>query len=221
MSFDIKTDVPKIQDVKNTELPKFDSKLDVKDSMAFWDKVFESAESVGDFLEGKIEKFNQYFSTYKERLAQTPSDNGERGEWQEERGESRFIPNSEEIKEILSKFGLNGIKYTDAIPDFSKCSECTLEIDNMTAKREENFKQCDEKCADHWNKEGKDGKIDWTARDVAKWREDNKYSWHERNDMKTCDLVPTRINDYFGHAGGVSECRKRDANNEFGGIFDE
>ena len=83
----------------------------------------------------------------------------------------------------------------------------------MTGKRHGkggNFEQCDEKCAEQWNKEGKDGKTDWTARDVQKWREENSYSWHERNDMKTCDLIPTEVNDYFGHLGGVAECKNKE-----------
>lgn len=163
-------------------------------------------------------------STYKERLDQTPRDDGERGEWTGKRGESKFIPNDKEISDILAQYGLDGIEYQDAIPDFSDCSECTVEIDNMTEKRRGeggNFEQCDEKCAEQWNKESRDGKSDWTARDVQKWREKNGYSWHERNDMKTCDLIPTKVNDYFGHLGGVGECRRRDSQNYLGGEFDE
>ena len=90
----------------------------------------------------------------------------------------------------------------------------------MSEDRAENFRQCDEKCAEQWNKEGRDGRTDWTARDVKEWRQANGYSWHERNDMKTCDLVPTQVNAYFGHLGGVSECKKRDAGNG-GSDFDE
>ena len=90
----------------------------------------------------------------------------------------------------------------------------------MTENRAKNFRQCDENCAKEWNDEFKNGKSDWTPRDVAKWREENTYSWHERNDMKTCDLVPTKINAYFGHLGGVSECKKRDVSDNGGG-FDE
>lgn len=165
-----------------------------------------------------------YLSTYKERIDRTPKENSDRGNWTGERGESTFIPSDEEIAAILKKYGLDGIRYENGMPDFSKCSECTVEIDNMTEKRygeDGNFAQCDEKCAEQWNKEGRDGKTDWTARDVKEWREKNGYSWHERNDMKTCDLVPTKINDYFGHLGGVSECRKRDAAQNSGGDFDE
>lgn len=97
-------------------------------------------------------------------------------------------------------------------------------IDNMSENRYGkggNFEQCDQKCADQWNKEGRDGKNDWTARDVANWRKENGYTWHERNDMKTCDLIPTKINDYFGHLGGVGECKRRDDENSKDGGFDE
>lgn len=162
-----------------------------------------------------------YFSTYEERLKQTPRDDGERGTWSEKRGESEFTPNDEEIKNILAKYGQESIAYKDASPDFSEVSESTVEIDHMTENRADNFRQCDEKCAEQWNKEHRDGKDDWTARDVKNWRQENGYTWHERNDMKTCDLIPTKINDYFGHLGGVSECKKRDANSLGGDNFDE
>jgi len=148
---------------------------------------------------------SEYQSTYEQRLQHTPNEDGKRGQWDGERGESKYIPTDPEIKEILKKYGLDGIEYKDGIPDFSKVSESTVEIDNMTDNRKSNFEQCDEKCAEKWNKEGRDGKNDWTARDVANWRRENGYSWHERNDMKTCDLVPTKVNVYFGHLGGVGE----------------
>ena len=165
-----------------------------------------------------------YLSTYKERIDRTPNESGERGQWEDVRGESTFYPSNSLMKSLLKEFGLEGIQYTHGIPDFLKCSACTVEIDNMTEKRhgiEGNFAQCDQKCADMWNKDGQDGKDDWTARDVQKWREENGYSWHERNDMKTCDLIPTKVNDYFGHLGGVAECKRRDGVQTDGGEFDE
>lgn len=161
-----------------------------------------------------------YYSTYEERLKQTPKEDSERGEWSGKRGESDFTPNDEEVKNILENHGEENIAYKDAIPDFSEVAAATVEIDDMTENRAENFRQCDENCAELWNKVCRDGRVDWTARDIKDWRQENSYSWHERNDMKTCDLVPTQVNDYFGHLGGVSECKKRDAENG-GRDFDE
>lgn len=180
-------------------------------------KILPAAERTDGVQEGGC------LSTYKERLNQTPNETSGRGYWTGERGRSVFIPASKEIKDILKQYGLEGISYQDAIPDFSKCSACTIEIDNMTERRigaGGNFDQCDHNCADQWNKECRDGRNDWTAGDIRAWREANGYSWHERNDMKTCDLIPTKVNDYFGHFGGVGECRKRDAITD-GGEFDE
>jgi len=161
-----------------------------------------------DYL-ARVEKTDdaEYPSTYEERLKKTPCE-GDKGHWEGERGESKYIPTDPEIIDILKKYGLDGIEYKNGVPDFSKVSESTVEIDNMTDNRKSNFKQCDEKCAEKWNKEGRDGKTDWTDRDVANWRRENGYCWHERNDMKTCDLVPTKINSYFGHLGGVGEYNK-------------
>lgn len=166
------------------------------------------------------ESENQYHSTYEERMRQTPREDSERGEWAGDRGESDFTPNDSEIKDILEQYDKESILYEDAIPDFSEVAESTVEIDDMTENRADNFRQCDERCASQWNEEGRDDRTDWSARDVKEWRQENEYSWHERNDMKTCDLVPTKVNDYFGHLGGVSECRKRDAENG-GNDFDE
>ena len=112
------------------------------------------------------------------------------------------------------------MEYHISIPDFSKLSECTLKIENMTDQRDRNFEQCDNDCAKKWNEEARDGRTDWTARDIQEWRKENGYTWHERNDRETCDLIPTKINDYFGHLGGVSECKLYD-NLFYGDVFDE
>lgn len=176
-------------------------------------KTFAKAEantSEGDKDTEKKGPIERLFSSYKERLDQTPL-SGLRGYWTGNRGESKFVPFDKEIRELLAKLGLDGIEYKNAIPNFLRCSVCTTEIDNMSPQRRGkggNFEQCDAKCAEIWNKEKRDGRSDWTARDVEKWRTENGYSWHERNDRKTCDLIPTKINDYFGHLGGVSECIK-------------
>ena len=168
-----------------------------------------------------------YPSSYKERIDQTPKDDGERGDWQGRRGESVFIPNKDDIEAVLGKYHIDGIRYKNGSPDFSPCSEATVEISNMTENRNgppvegSNFQQCDQKCAEQWSQQYRDGICDWTARNVADWRRENGYSWHERNDMKTCDLIPTKVNAYFGHLGGVGECIRLSGDRSGEGIFDE
>ena len=111
-----------------------------------------------------------------------------------------------------------GVKYKNAVPDFSPYSFVEVEIANMSGDRYLNFKQCDEECAEMFNRDGFLNKTDWTPRDVAHFRDEKHYSWHECIDMKTCQLIPTLINEKFGHLGGVSECNKC---NKTGVIFDE
>lgn len=215
---------PVIEKMEKTGIENFrnikpEGKITVEEARSFVDQLF------GELKKAVVSEGTeiQYLSTYKERLDRTPGEQSDRGVWMGERGESVFVPSDKEIeiKQLLEPYGSECIEYKDGIPDFSKCSECTVEIDNMTDNRYNNFAQCDEKCAEKWNEEGRDGKTDWAARDVQRWRAENGYSWHERNDMKTCDLIPTKINDFFGHLGGVSECRKRDAAQNAGGDFDE
>ena len=44
-----------------------------------------------------------------------------------------------------------------------------------------------------------------TEKDIRNFRKKNKYTWHELNDCKTIQLVPSKINNTFGHVGGVGE----------------
>ena len=98
-----------------------------------------------------------------------------------------------------------------------------VKIDNMTDDRlgyGGNFAQADMKLAKQWNDTRKDGRSDWTARQIKEYRVDNHLTWHECSDLKTCMLVDTSIHSYFPHSGGVFEFNKG-LNNNDGGIFDE
>ena len=74
-----------------------------------------------------------YFSTYEERLAQTPAEDS--GRWDGERGESLCLPNSKESKAVLDSKGLTGIQYKNGEPDFSPVSESTVKIGYMNEER--------------------------------------------------------------------------------------
>ena len=221
------TKTPEINEINKSEPENYkDIKPETgmtKDmSQSFWDNEFKNEE--------------EYYNSYEDRLGCTPKQDTNLGKWEGERGESKFIPSSETIEgkaalDKLEEKGIDGIEFKNAEPDFSKCAEATVRIDDMTQHRDDylgkdgslklgNFTQADIKCAEKWNLEAKDGKIEWTARDVNIWRHENKCSWHERCDTRTMDLVPFEVHSYCRHLGGVSECKVRDAVN-IGGDFDE
>ena len=45
----------------------------------------------------------------------------------------------------------------------------------------------------------------YTKADVSRYRQSNGLTWHELNDGKHMQLVPTEINAEFTHVGGVGE----------------
>ena len=154
-------------------------------------------------------------SSYGERLSHTPKDNSLNDgtpRWAGQRGESLCRSDSEEVKPHLEKVGVNGVDYSDCIPDFSPFSKGDVEIPKMSETRygnNGNFMQADIALAE---------KKGCTPQDVANWREANKYTWHECNDRKTCQKIPSVINGKFGHLGGVAECKRDKA---WEGNFDD
>ena len=70
-----------------------------------------------------------------------------------------------------------------------------------------NFEQADALTAEQWTVDGRDGK-EWTAEDVAQYRQDHGLTWHECNDMETMQMIPEAINADFGHLGGVGEVKE-------------
>ena len=175
--------------------------------------ITEEREMTGDVLNklsADIQE-NSFFSSYKERYDHTPKENGE---WTGERGESEFRSNNKEANAALEKEGQTSIEYKNAIPDFSAISKGTVEIDSMTDKREGlngNFNQASEALA---------LKRGCTPREVRDWMRENGYTWHECNDLKTCQKIPGIVNKTFSHCGGVGEYKAK-INMESGDDFDE
>ena len=176
---------------------------------------------------GNVEVIKEgYYSSRKERLDRTPV-NGERGKWEGEPGESKFKPSSgtergSKAVERLFEYGLDGIEYKDALPDFSKCCIESVEIEMTEVRylKGGNFEKADTKCASKWNEMNFENINSWSARNVAEYRFEHNYTWHECEDRKTCQMISRDIHDYFGHSGGVSECKKRLGKNEGGGFDD-
>lgn len=227
-------ELAKKPEVSESKLPTVENYKDIKpqegmtpkEARAFWDGIFKNSElPSAEMPEGKIEPVDGHYVPYKDRLDRTPKVGSGLGSWEGSRGESKFIPSNETEAgraaiEKLSEKGMDGIMFKDAEPNFSECAEITVQIDNMTESRGRNFYQADSKCAEQWNATAKEGRTDWTVVEVRDWRRENNYSWHERCDTRTMDLVSYDIHSYFLHSGGVAECMARDRKNSGGG-FDE
>ncbi|MBQ6980316.1 MAG: HNH endonuclease [Clostridia bacterium] len=151
-----------------------------------------------------INQGNNYNSSYQDRYRQTPISEGN---WLGDRGESIFVSTNNEANRYLNDVGQVGVQYTNCIPDFGIVSKGTVEINGMSVRRYLNFRLADEQLSQRRG---------CTPRDVAEWRENNHYTWHECNDMRTCMKIPIVINSTFGHLGGVSECSRMN-----GDVFDE
>lgn len=120
---------------------------------------------------------------------------------------------------MLNEAGVDGILYRNAVPDFSPVSRAEVEIDYMlegngatgNKARDLNFQQANAKLAEKLNESPQlaqafgmeAGNI--KVSDIEKYRVKNDLTWHELNDGRTVQLVPSEINSSFGHLGGVGE----------------
>lgn len=141
------------------------------------------------------------------------------GEWSGEVGNSEWKPDREDVPnsanedgktwgEILDKHGIDGIPFNDGEPDFSEVSKGTVEIDDFSTKRfgaGGNFDQADQKMAEQRG---------CTVEEVQKWRAENDYTWHEKQDCKTMQKVPRDVHHNVPHTGGISILKNKQAEAE-------
>lgn len=135
---------------------------------------------------------------------------GNNGHWDGERGNSTWYPDRDYIPgkanpegktwgEILDNYGNDGIRYKDGEPNFGEISKGNVEIVPFSDSRSDNFDKADIELA---KKKG------CSPEDVAKWRKENSYTWHECKDMKTMQKVPSEVHNNIPHCGGISEAKK-------------
>lgn len=136
------------------------------------------------------------------------------GHWEGERGNSDWIPDAESVPkdrrgtnlegkswgEILAENDIEAIPFKDGEPDFSEIAKEEVEIGDFTDDRSSNFSQADEALAKKWGCE---------PEDVAQWRKEHKYTWHEKSDCKTLQLVPREVHGNVPHSGGVSKYKSQ------------
>ncbi len=195
-----------------------------KASTAAKDDAYQLAKGTGNREVEVPPAFRQtdFASSYESRINQTPAQINPKIEFEGIRGESLSTlkpPPDPKLKSILDEAGIKGIQYKNGVPDFSPVSKAQVEINHMvggtggngSAARRLNFTQADEKLAEQLNNSPElarkfgmeSGEITW--KQIEKYRRAHKLTWHELNDVKTVQLVPTEINSKFGHLGGVGE----------------
>lgn len=188
------------------------------------DDAYQFAKGTGNREVEVPPAFRQtdFASSYESRINQTPAQINPKIEFEGIRGESLSTlkpPPDPKLKSILDEAGIKGIQYKNGVPDFSPVSKAQVEINHMvggtggngSAARRLNFTQADEKLAEQLNNSPElarkfgmeSGEITW--KQIEKYRRAHKLTWHELNDVKTVQLVPTEINSKFGHLGGVGE----------------
>ncbi|MHC1685929.1 MAG: HNH endonuclease [Clostridiaceae bacterium] len=165
---------------------------------------------------GETKNFDKPMSDYDKPLAvicdnmkNCPID-GNNGHWDGERGNSNWYPDPDFVpgkanpegktwSEILNKYGIDHIPLKDGEPDFSEISKGTVEIEPFSDSRTDNFDKADIELA---KQKG------CAPEEVAKWRKENGYTWHECKDMKTMQKVPSEVHNNITHSGGISEAKK-------------
>ena len=175
----------------------------------------------------------KFISQYQNRINKTPGPNNPNVEFQDKRGESRCILKKNMDPKLRGQLEADlkntvpppppGIYYHNGIPDFTPVAVAEVEIEGMKGGdngRAYNFPEADKALANQivTSKEsqkleslkqlGVDNKnINAKAleKSIAKYRKKNGLTWHELNDMKTMQLVPTSVNGKFKHLGGVGE----------------
>jgi len=154
-----------------------------------------------------IKEYDVSIAIVSDNIKHCPLENGH---WDGERGDSKWIPDPDYVpqksnpegktwREILAKYGIDGIPFKDGEPDFSEISKGTVEIEGFSSDRSDNFDKADAELAKQRG---------CTPEEVAKWRKENGYTWHECKDMKTMQKVPSEVHNNVPHSGGISESKK-------------
>lgn len=133
------------------------------------------------------------------------------GRWTGAKGNSKWIPDDEWIPEkhnqgertwaeIKYEYGFDGIEYINGKPSFSKLARGRVDIDDFSEHRDANFTQADEMEA---------LRRGCNKKEVERWRKEHKYSWHECENCKTMEKIPSIVHGNIFHVGGIAEKKKK------------
>lgn len=129
----------------------------------------------------------------------------------------------QEVSQKMREFGVNEIRCVKGVVDFSPVSVAQATIEGMTSELPHNRRLGFKAFAEQFNKEGRPPHGEqWNASRVVEFAHNNGLEFHECSDMRTVQLVPAAIHQYFKHLGGRKECSIRDGEKVVGmGGFDD
>ena len=129
----------------------------------------------------------------------------------------------QEVSQKMREFGVNEIRCVKGVVDFSPVSVAQATIEGMTSELSHNRRLGFKAFAEQFNKEGRPPHGEqWNASRVGEFAHNNGLEFHECSDMRTVQLVPAAIHQYFKHLGGRKECSIRDGEKVVGmGGFDD
>ena len=155
-------------------------------------------------IKNKINQLAQEISA--ERSLRLPR-NG--GIWDGAIGNSKWIPAEDAVpgsrngtnpehkswSQIKEWYHFEGIPFSHGEANFSEVGKGSVEIEDFSDDRGANFDQADEALALQRG---------CAPEEVAQWRKENHYTWHECNDCKTMQKVPSEVHGNIPHSGGIS-----------------
>ena len=155
-------------------------------------------------IKNKINQLAQEISA--ERSLRLPR-NG--GIWDGAIGNSKWIPAEDAVpgsrngtnpehkswSQIKECYRFEGIPFSHGEANFSEVGKGSVEIEDFSDDRGANFDQADEALALQRG---------CAPEEVAQWRKENHYTWHECNDCKTMQKVPSEVHGNIPHSGGIS-----------------
>jgi hypothetical protein len=212
------TDVPMTkEDMARKETAKFwDNLVNDNDSTKLEQNITsKETDNISKTDSNEVSDYSNNSSDVSDKARNCPIE-GNNGHWEGERGNSKWIPDRDYVPqksnpegktwgEIMDNHGIDGIDYKDGEPDFGEVSKGNVEIEGFSENRSDNFDKADMELA---KAKG------CSPEDVASWRKENSYTWHECRDMKSMQKVPSDTHGNMSHRGGVSEAKKSEVIND-------
>ena len=127
------------------------------------------------------------------------------------RGEGFFLSHNPDVRKATN---YRGVEYRNGYAIFDPFSFYDVDLELMSTNRDLNFRNGDKfisrnpRLARKLGIEASDPSVGVRPKDVRLWRRKNGYTWHEKEDVRTLQLVPILIHRHSPHLAGVGEIKE-------------